>query len=516
MMESDTARSVEVLDSIPVVKAAKCLFGPRLSRRRRLVTDRDLMHKVKQPEIDKRINDRIGNFYPVRVFWLLVRKLASSGFCTYSFVKEAVTAVNDKSKYETDVLKEAVREFQTKVDPVIDSAVLFQAILFALRTVFGSHLPIFKPELSFERLMNAVNWGANSGYPECTKKETLRTEYGSKLKEWLHGSWTLKDYLHYPCLVFNRVQAKAGKLKRRAVYGYPFLFSLVEQVFYIPVLAWLGSNETILVGKTQLDISKLVSGHGGSHVYSLDYRRFDQRVDSFWIYLVYDLIELLLRLTSREREELNCIRKYFAFSRIFHPLIGLVNRERGVPSGSGGTNLVDSFVNLFVTSYLLVRANAHNKVVKLLIHGDDVVIVTSSPINIKILQRDATKLGMEITFSDDLYSPPGVSKVHFLGSLWCDGKPQRDLDTMCLQAVVLSGALPWHDDVRDAMEGRVYTIFGYDSRLPFFWRRLGFRPYIGRDIFLYTEGTSFQSRKAGLPPPRPQFVKGEAEPWRTR
>lgn len=40
----------------------------------------------------------------------------------------------------------------------------------------------------------------------------------------------------------------------------------------------------------------------------------------------------------------------------------------------------------------------------------------------------------------------------------------------------------------DMIRGRVYTTFGFDHRLPFFWKKLKLGPLIGSKIHLWAEG----------------------------
>lgn len=51
--------------------------------------------------------------------------------------------------------------------------------------------------------------------------------------------------------------------------------------------------------------------------------------------------------------------------------------------------------------------------------------------------------------------------------------------------------------------GRIYTIFGYSSDIDEVWSRLKFKPYVGRKMFVTTEGFDWESqvriKRLGLP-----------------
>jgi hypothetical protein len=62
----------------------------------------------------------------------------------------------------------------------------------------------------------------------------------------------------------------------------------------------------------------------------------------------------------------------------------------------------------------------------------------------------------------------GVGQAHFLGSYWSKDGPERSVSRMILSCAKESYNWPKFDAREDFIEGRVYTIFGFDHRLPKF------------------------------------------------
>jgi hypothetical protein len=85
---------------------------------------------------------------------------------------------------------------------------------------------------------------------------------------------------------------------------------------------------------------------------------------------------------------------------------------------------------------------------------------------------------------------------------------------MCLSAVQFKSAWPTSEVGQDAIvEGRLYTVFGYDSRLAEFWKRWGFKDYVGRKMFVFNEALSWQDRVYGKQTNTAgQYVTGVSEP----
>jgi len=51
------------------------------------------------------------------------------------------------------------------------------------------------------------------------------------------------------------------------------------------------------------------------------------------------------------------------------------------------------------------------------VHGDDVMLAASHPLDVKLIIKSMLDLGMTLNLDEDGSSVPGLNKVSFLGSL---------------------------------------------------------------------------------------------------
>lgn len=102
---------------------------------------------------------------------------------------------------------------------------------------------------------------------------------------------------------------------------------------------------------------------------------------------------------------------------IYHPRTGLFRKHRGLISGSYFTNIFGSIINLFIILYVSQILKFSSSIRKIYVHGDDLVLATSKPIDPQSFTRvvdNAFRMQVELEASG--YYPPGVDKVAFLGS----------------------------------------------------------------------------------------------------
>jgi hypothetical protein len=174
---------------------------------------------------------------------------------------------------------------------------------------------------------------------------------------------------------------------------------------------------------------------------------------------------------------------------IYHPQVGVIHKNRGICSGSVFTNLIDSISNILMISYSNCITNYDFKFLR--VCGDDNLICTDKAVNIHVLTKIAEKsFDVHLTFDNDMIISSGKSEAHFLGSYWTKLGPERPLDRMILSSVKESYNWPDFDTREEFIEGRIYTIFGYDRRLPSFWKQLGFKDYVGRRIYEFQEAST--------------------------
>lgn len=98
---------------------------------------------------------------------------------------------------------------------------------------------------------------------------------------------------------------------------------------------------------------------------------------------------------------------------------------------------------------------------KIVVHGDDLIIVTNEKLDVGRFTDFVAKFGMTLNFDEDGSSENG-ERIRFLGSLWKDGLPERNVDVMIMSACTTRSEQPKMDSIDEFVKGRIFTIFGFD------------------------------------------------------
>lgn len=109
-------------------------------------------------------------------------------------------------------------------------------------------------------------------------------------------------------------------------------------------------------------------------------------------------------------------------------------------SGSYFTNLVDGICNLLICWYAAYASGQAKSIDYILVHGDDVVIVSSAVLNANELNKWIESIGMSVKMEDSHAYSSAEDKVHFLGSEWICGVPHRSIIRMSLSACQFKSA----------------------------------------------------------------------------
>jgi hypothetical protein len=299
---------------------------------------------------------------------------------------------------------------------------------------------------------------------------------------------------------FKRFQITSKAMKARLVFCLTYSINVCEATFDFMLKQMFEHPRCPLVhGKTQLELSELISSHQKYYCLSFDATEFDMRVPGEIIVMAFNYMAMSLGLSegSYFRHLLNDIRDLNLCMPVFHPVLELTDRKRGINSGSGLTSSLNSFcMYLMHTLALMEYCNMHKinifRVVTItFVSGDDSLIFTSFKINpdvyVKIFKR---KFDMDLELEG--MSEPSVDEAFFLGSEWRQGKPFRNIDRMFARILFGSPNLPHFSNPHLLFCSRAYEILGNVSNFEGIWRT--FHVPMSDRIFRFSELADFHMK----------------------
>jgi hypothetical protein len=276
---------------------------------------------------------------------LLFREMEESGLAKFGPRSNFKFGISDLEKWDA-----SVSAVKTKTPPN-------KALLRKAREVILEVLG--KPELqavSIEEATDKVDKTTASGAPWFATKRDVMDLIVASAKQTIDGKGD-----PYPRPALLAFRAKEGKLENdnfKDDSEFPFDKTGLR-------LIWIDSGDNTLVdGMTTAPLIDLLKDRGvhktlaGPEVlnpylselvrsdkvkYSLDVSAFDQNVSSTWLHWAYDLIEELFAPSARRYLKLSrqsMTNKVMASPWFYTPM------EDMVLSGSGYTNLVDTFISL--------------------------------------------------------------------------------------------------------------------------------------------------------------------------
>jgi len=134
---------------------------------------------------------------------------------------------------------------------------------------------------------------------------------------------------------------------------------------------------------------------------------------------------------------------------------------------------------------------------KIVVHGDDLIIVTNEKLDVRRFTDFVAKFGMTLNFDEEGSSENG-ERIRFLGSLWKDGLPERNVAVMIMSACTTRSEQPKMDSIDEFVKGRIFTIFGFDWRIYQFGQRLGNLFLPGDTINVLVDGLDWEHRSRAI------------------
>jgi len=269
-----------------------------------------------------------------------------------------------------------------------------------------------EPIDAYDAFLNMPH-GTNLGAPFFTSDNSARDAV-LELAEMVIDSGFRLDFGD-PCSLYSRTQPRGYHEipKQRVVWGYPHYITIIELMIQMALLPYLSSkiefsawnvSETVDVAVTY------IMGKATTDIISVDFSSFDQSVNETLIHMAFDAIRAVF--TTRSESLIDYVESQFLNIGLMTPIGIFVDRQGSVPSGSGLTNLIDSFVHIIAAHYCAYMTR--NEVSLLVVQGDDGIWLMRRPFEFDDIRSAAADLGL--TLNDD---KGGLSRenVYFLQNL---------------------------------------------------------------------------------------------------
>jgi hypothetical protein len=243
-----------------------------------------------------------------------------------------------------------------------------------------------------------------------------------------------------PYIGYTRTQLTdiTEKLKVRNVWGSPFHHILLEGLAAQPMIEqFVNKNSFIHIGGDPLaTVAERISQLNDKYtwLYTYDWSKFDATCSRFEIRLAFDVIKKGMNFPDKESENtFDLMKELFIYKKVVGPDGNIYSCNKGVPSGSFWTNLVDSIINYFRIQYLWLIITG-NRIEDLDTHGDDGVGGSETYVSTERLTEEASKYGW-ILNPDKSIVTRDMSIIEFLGRSSHGGWSRRAIDK-CLRLLV--------------------------------------------------------------------------------
>jgi len=209
------------------------------------------------------------------------------------------------------------------------------------------------------------HWNTNAGYPYFKKGERVVDDVLGDIGNILSSADFRNEAVNWPFLLGWRGQPKAfpDVTKSRVVWMEAKSWAAVTSMFTYPIIQSLKRCPMFvqLAGPDSVDLeitNALAVKRADSHRYvSGDKSAFDASISRSILYGAIEVVRSLLILTPSQEVLFDA-----CFSRMVDKSLltpdGLITVTRGVPSGHGATNLIDSLITLALIYELAVMYGA--------------------------------------------------------------------------------------------------------------------------------------------------------------
>jgi hypothetical protein len=172
-----------------------------------------------------------------------------------------------------------------------------------------------------------------------------------------------------PCYAAaRRAVQKQGADKSRLVWAYPQAVSLIENIYAQPLMEELRKTELFgwSINYLNSDGAMLYRNMRGVRLnqnttrFGLDWTSYDSRVQSKAIRWAFSLLRSLLHLDKHHRKVFKFVEEYFINTPLLYRR-RMYRKSSGVPSGSTFTQMIDSLVNMYIHTDLILSVSLNKR-----------------------------------------------------------------------------------------------------------------------------------------------------------
>lgn len=357
---------------------------------------------------------------------------------------DLVPARDNKSQYDPVKQMEALERYARRVPPPKDDDPDFVKAVANTFHTFGWS-PDKGPKLRAlpldESIAQHLQLSKASGYPYFTSKAE------SFEKDLAYAQLVLAGARKpHPCYAEARIQHGSEGPKQRLVWVYPSSSTMVEALVARPLIdKFLKLRTPMVLGLHRYMIaSRMVAIHNCPYRVALDYSKFDASISRQLIQIAFRVFKTWFDDDDEVAQKaMKCVLTQFIYTRIIMPDGEVYCKNRGVPSGSYFTQLVDSLVNYLAIQYVMWKVHRHplaNWAIMLL--GDDSLFGLPHEVDLGRFAEVLASIGIQLNLSKTVKTKDEELE-QFLGHTWDRGVVDRPM-----QELVMRMAFPERRDLR--------------------------------------------------------------------
>jgi len=226
--------------------------------------------------------------------------------------------------------------------------------------------------LTFKNAVNFLPSDTSPGYP---LNMSFRNKKDAKVDALKWASAIRKALKHQtvhevmqqvpPCYAAaRRATQRQGADKSRLIWAYPMCLQIIEETFAQPLTEELRKTDLFgwSINYLNSDAAKIFNALSTVDInrpsvrFGLDWTNYDARVQSIAIRWAFSVLRGMLSLDKQKAKEFKLVEEYFLNTPLLYRR-RMYRKSSGVPSGSCFTQIIDSLVNMYIHTDLILSVS---------------------------------------------------------------------------------------------------------------------------------------------------------------